>query len=414
MKRAHARVLALLVAGGPCAGLAQEAGSEPPLPRVDAVLRGLALNTPRAWNRPEVWGEGVVQAQATLDATPDTRLRVDGRVATLSQENRLIEAWVSHRFGESELRVGRQVMAWGRADGLNPTDNLSPRDYRTWLPYDEDQRFGTWALRLDTRPAPSLDLTLVASPYFQGSAIALSPGGPAVAEAPDTHRAGNGLFAAKLTRTGEALDWSLSWMRGLALLPGIRADAAGSGALAFHHDRVEVLGADVAANAGRFGLRAEVAWTRPRAGDDGRPAQRRPDVHAVVGADRTVFDNLNLNVQLFGRHVSDFSDPYAGAPGAQRALDIQNAITFGQQDRDSLGWTLRVSDKWLQETLKADVLLVRNMTRSNHFVRSVLSYAVSDRWTVAAGAVHHWGAADTNFGRKRPGNRVFLELRYGL
>jgi hypothetical protein len=173
-------------------------------------------------------------------------------------------------------------------------------------------------------------------------------------------------------------------------------------------------GADVAGNAGRFGLRAELAWTRPRAGDDGRPAQRRADVHAVVGADRTFFDNLYVNVQLFGRHVSGFSDPYAAPPGAQRALDLQNAITFGQQDRDSLGYTLRVGDKWLQETLKADLLLVRNMTRSNSFVRAALSYAASHRWTLAGGTVHHQGAADTNFGRKRPGNRVFVELRYGL
>lgn len=414
MKGAHARLLALLVAAGPLAGAAQEAHPAPPL-RVDATLRGLALHTPRAWNRPEVWAEGLVQAQATVDATPDTRVRVDARVATLAPETRLIEAYVGHRFGDSELRVGRQVMAWGRADGVNPTDNVSPRDYRTWLPYDEDQRFGTWALRLDTRPADALDLTLVASPYFEGSKIALPPGGPVVAEAPDTHRAGNGLFALKLNRAGEALDWSLSYLRGLALLPGIRAsDTAAAALLAFHHDRVEVLGADVAGNAGRFGLRAEMAWTRPRAGDDGRPAQRHADVQLVVGADRTFLDNLYVNVQLFGRHVSGFTDPYAVADGAQRALAIQNAITFGQQDRDSLGYTLRVGDKWLQETLKADVLLVRNMTRSNHFVRSVLSYAINDRWTVAAGGVYHWGAADTNFGRKRPGNRVFVELRYGL
>ena len=40
----------------------------------------------------------------------------------------LREAFVDLRFGHLDVRAGRQMIAWGRADGVNPTDNLSGQD----------------------------------------------------------------------------------------------------------------------------------------------------------------------------------------------------------------------------------------------------------------------------------------------
>ncbi|MBI3605573.1 MAG: hypothetical protein HY202_06050 [Nitrospirae bacterium] len=45
--------------------------------------------------------------------------------------------------------VGKQIVVWGRADGINPTDNLTPHDFTVLLPFEDDQRFGTTALKLD-------------------------------------------------------------------------------------------------------------------------------------------------------------------------------------------------------------------------------------------------------------------------
>lgn len=40
----------------------------------------------------------------------------------------------------------------GRADGINPTDNLSPRDYTRLVPDETDQRLGNDALKLTYIP----------------------------------------------------------------------------------------------------------------------------------------------------------------------------------------------------------------------------------------------------------------------
>jgi len=40
----------------------------------------------------------------------------------------LREAYIDAYLGPLDLRLGRQIIAWGRADLLNPTDNLTPRN----------------------------------------------------------------------------------------------------------------------------------------------------------------------------------------------------------------------------------------------------------------------------------------------
>ena len=51
------------------------------------------------------------------------------------------------RLGRLDVRAGRQIIAWGRADGVNPTDNLSGQDLTLLVPDDVDRRLGTTAVR---------------------------------------------------------------------------------------------------------------------------------------------------------------------------------------------------------------------------------------------------------------------------
>jgi len=255
---------------------------------------------------------------------------------------------------------------------------------------------------------------LVFSPWFESTIVPVPVLPHPVGLPSPARNLANSTFAIKLNRSDAALDWSVSYLRGLSLLPGARVlgvDAMGP-QLEFHNDRVQVLGADVARNFGRFGFRAEAAFTWPHGSDDGTPAQRHPDLFAVAGVDRTFQENLYVNAQLFGRHVLHYTDPYAISDPVQRQVSVQNAITYGQQDRTSLGYSLRISDKWLGDTLQAELLLVDVRTRNTRFMRPLLSYAVTDRVKATLGAVIYQGADDTLFGRKKFNNRVFVELRY--
>ena len=49
-------------------------------------------------------------------------------------------------YGKFDLRIGRQVISWGKTDLVNPTDHLSPRDFTDPLE-SEEERLGVIAVR---------------------------------------------------------------------------------------------------------------------------------------------------------------------------------------------------------------------------------------------------------------------------
>lgn len=431
MKATLAALAGMLAAVAmPLRAAAQDAGDDGARPpsstglQVDAVAR---VDAVRATQRDDgkglfIWtGQFKTLAKFSDDVRGALELRVSKPGNGHPDEGaaigaRVLEGYVSRRFAASDLRIGKQIVAWGRADGVNPTDNLSPRDYVTWLPFEDDQRFGAWAVRYDAHLERALDLTVLFLPWFESSVVAKPATADPVATPQPARNAANSQFAVKLNQSAGKLDWSVSYFRGLSLLPTARLTGMNDRGpqLEFRHDRVQVLGADTARNFGRFGFRAEAAWTWPSRSDDGAPATRQPDFFCVAGLDRTWLGSLYANVQLFGRRVQGFVDPYAIADPAQRAVAVQNAITAGQQDRTSAGYTVRVSNKWLGDTLEAELLLINNLTRGDRFARPVLTYAVTDRLKAALGAVIFQGADDTVFGRKKADSRYFIEVRYAM
>jgi hypothetical protein len=59
----------------------------------------------------------------------------------------LREAYVNAYVGPVDLRLGKQIIVWGRADALNPTNNLTPVDFRIRSPLEDDIRLGNVGAR---------------------------------------------------------------------------------------------------------------------------------------------------------------------------------------------------------------------------------------------------------------------------
>ena len=64
------------------------------------------------------------------------------------------EAYVNTYVGPVDLRLGKQIIVWGRADLLNPTANLTPNDLHARSPIEDDRRIGNIAARANLRLAP--------------------------------------------------------------------------------------------------------------------------------------------------------------------------------------------------------------------------------------------------------------------
>jgi len=88
---------------------------------------------PRLGERLSILAEGWVRNEELLheDAT----------------RGQLREAYLETGWGPLDLRIGKQIVAWGRADRINPTDNLTAKNFTLLDPDDDDQRLGTPAVK---------------------------------------------------------------------------------------------------------------------------------------------------------------------------------------------------------------------------------------------------------------------------
>lgn len=342
--------------------------------------------------------------------------RTQNALHSAGTQSLLREGYVDFMSGAADFRMGKQIIVWGRADQLNPTDNLSPRDNTLFAPEIDDQREGTVAAKGSYNFSGNLSglaATAIWLPRFRPNK---QPIAPAAGITYSEHVPTGDQYALKLEQSGQAVDWSLSYFHGFDLNPDMSIQSALPGAfnLSLQHHRLRVLGADAATVSGRYGLRAEVAytWTEDAAGDN--PFVKNPFFYGVIGADRTFFEYLNLNMQYFARQVSSYSDPNSIADPLTRTVAIQQSIIANQQDRLQQGMSLRISNKWLNETLEAELAAVYNVTRSDYLLRPRLGYAFDDHWKGTLGAILFRGHANTFFGLLRDRSAVFGELRYSF
>jgi hypothetical protein len=312
----------------------------------------------------------------------------------------LREAFVDLRMGRLDIRAGRQILAWGRADGVNPTDNLSGQDLRLLVPDDADRRLGATAVRASYY-VRDVSFTGVWLPEFRGHEFALPAPPPGVAFVREGTRWPGHQWAMRVEQTGRAVDWSVSYFRGRDMAPDLEARPPH---IRLSHHGVQVLGGDMAATVGRFGLRAEGAYVHTDDPHGRDPFTKNPFVFLVAGVDRTVGGLLNLNVQYLYRHVRHQRETSVSVQ------DVLNSQTRAVQH----GASFRLAYKWLHETLEAEGAAVAFAEPSGVAFRPKVVYALTDSWKALAGAEILRGEAASPFGFLERNSTAYAELRWSF
>lgn len=325
----------------------------------------------------------------------------------------LREAYADYAAGAWDFRLGRQIIAWGRADRVNPTDNLTARNFKILVPEDDDNRFGALAAKA-RYSFGDYSVTGIWLPDFRANILPFpqQTGVSYEEDVPNSHRT----WATKFERSGKNLDWSVSYYDGFDLNPDISVKSAGPfgvNVLLSHH-RYRVLGGDAATALGRYGLRGEIAYARTADSDGNDPFIKNPFVWGVVGVERTFLSYLNVNVQYFLRYVTKFEDPSNVANPALKDIALTQAIISNQRDQTQHGVTFRISNKWMNETLEGEVAGIWDVTRSGYLLRPKVTYAINDKWKAVAGLDYYGGPNDSFFGRLEKNRGGFAELIYGF
>lgn len=359
------------------------------------------------------WATARARAGSTGKLVFDGWVRNDRSFDGRPGETDVREAYGAAGFGNWDLGAGRQLIVWGKADSVNPTDVISVRNFTLLTPADEDQKTGVGTLRT-TYNRDDLRLSALWLPEFRPNTLPLPPTPGVRFEERDPSRP-HQQWALRAERSSERIDWSASYFDGYDKSPDLRADSAGtSGVLVgLYHSRVRVLGADAATTVGRWGVRTEAAytWTSDPAGTD--PFTKNSFFYGVLGADRTFLDDLNVNVQALYRRIAHYEDPFA-VSGPLQSLAIRQALISNQRDPEQVGATLRVSKKWWNDTLEAEVSAIAWFVHGDSLVRPRLKYAWTDRLKTTLGADFYRGPVDSFFGSLRDLGTAFVEGQYDL
>jgi hypothetical protein len=383
-------------------------------------LRGGYWTSSRNLDGREDFPTAALWLQGRWDPHPDAAVVLDGWVGNddlfhaSATDGKLREAYLDLRLGPVDLRIGRQIIAWGRADRINPTDTLTPRDFTLLVPEDPDQRFGITGVRATAHVGP-VSLTGILLPTFAPHVIPLRPPPPGstLEEKVPGDPVLQGAF--KVERTGGRVDWSLSYFDGFDLYPDLQVgNVRPAGAdLRLTHHRIRVVGADVAVATGPYTLRGEAAYTfteHARRGDQ----IKSPFFFLVVGADRTLPGAVSVNLQYLLRVVADFQRPGDVEDPLRRQVAIEQALINDQLDPVKHAVALRVASAWLNETLRSELGVIVSPTRWDYAVRGKITYALTDRVRLTTGADIFRGETPSFFGRLRDTSTGYVEVRWGF
>lgn len=384
-------------------------------PDLNGSVRAGYFSSSRKLDGKNDLGTGSVWLKATQNIGEDISLVAKGWVRndeSYGSLKKLQEGYLNFSSGNVDYRVGRQIIVWGRADRLNPTDNLTPRNFTLLTPEEDDQRIGSLAAKV-TYHLHDNSLTGIWLPDMNPNIfpVTTTPGIFFTQHIPNTNR-----IALKFDRSGGDVDWSTSYYSGLDLNPDIAIGAATTSGtnLIFNHNHIRVFGMDAATVIGRYGLRAEAAYTWTANTGVSDFLIKKPFLYMVMGGDRTFFDYLNVNIQYYLRHVTNYSDPQAIADPLLRTVAVQAAALWNQFSRSQHGISVRVSNKWFNETLEGEIATVASFGLSNYFIRPKLVYAFSDNVKGSLGLDIYRGESNTFFGRLRDNSLLFAEMKYGF
>lgn len=369
-----------------------------------------------------------VQPEGTLDLGSWGRvfaaveLRGDG-VASRRNRAWTDEAFVDLYVGPVDVRVGRQILAWGRADALNPTDYLGSRDYTDVLDADQE-RLAQDALKL-TWFASRGSVEVVFAPRARPSLVPIPDSrwwpprqdassavpAPSVRLTDDPARPGrSAALGVRASASVRSVDLALSLYRGPWHLSALVAhpptpDPEGTVVVEVTtvSPRLSAVGFDLATVVGQVGLHAEAATYLFDDREASAPGLDGPFLRYVVGWDyavRRVMGDRTLRLFAEWTHevpLRSDADPWSPndlnhvfrrailARAESPVTDESTIRVEGAYDAARGGWATSMEGEWrarqgMLVRVSADILgggpdTFFGTFRSNRRIHAVLRFA---------------------------------------
>ncbi len=334
----------------------------------------------------------------------------------------LREAYLDIYFNSVDLRIGKQQIIWGKADGVFITDIVSPKDLSEFLLRDFDEiRMGITSLKADyyigdntfelvwiptftpTLFPPEGSIWRPAMPDFQMPPV-IDNSREEVKQSLE-----NSEVFAKFSALTALVDFEV--MAGYAWdddptmhtvkhmdLSNPQQPELDSITVYPEHHRLTIGGGSFSTTIGPFVLRGEGAYysgkyfnsTDPQAKE---MVVKKDYLHYLLGLDYSIFD-----VHLSGQFIQ------------QAILDYDDAI---KNDEYSNMATFLATRDFLNETLNMSFFMYYDFNNEASLIRPKLTYDLADGFEVLVGANIFTGTAGM-FGQFNDNDMVYTQIKYSF
>ncbi|GAX61285.1 hydrolases of the HAD superfamily [Candidatus Scalindua japonica] len=318
----------------------------------------------------------------------------------------LEEYYAEFNFNSFDLKIGKQIFSWGKADGFNPTDNLNPRDYIDL--FVEEEKIGVPAINL-TYYWKNFTFDFVFIPTYTPTRLPLINARHSFLD-PETQFVINGreLPADKLSSSQTAIrilrhisgwDLSVSYYDGYddLTLATVESDQS----LTPRYNRTRVVGVDLATTFGGLGIHGEAAQFFYDGSKD------EDYLQYILGIDYT-WTNVIYDHDIF------LILEYMGDNTTQSREDKRPAFAsgLGRVFRNSLLSTITYK---FSETFELETKLANNLDHHmSYVINPEINYDITDELKLTVGIDFIEGTQTTFFGQFDNDDRGYFFLRYSF
>ncbi len=333
------------------------------------------------------------------------------------------EAYVDFLLDTIDIRVGKQAIIWGQAEGAFITDIVSPRDLRSFILSDfREIRKGIPAVKVDYYTG-AFTLEGIWIPRFvpismpaEGSLWrqepSLLPGAaitPLPSQLPDSSLENSELFG-KIRYFGSQINWEVmggyAWndsphIIGLTVTspgPPITAEATQA------YGRYAVLGGSLSATLGSVVLRSEAALYMDKPFSlavSGMPptisVEKHHQLQTLVGLDWSLW-GIDLSAQYLFSYV--FNHTSGLIDQGKQLPEFSHTFTF------------RMQDTFLDDRLTAKLFVYLEGSPLNALVRPALSWSIEDGVLLEGGLELFVGDEEGTFGSFTDNSLAYVSLRW--
>jgi hypothetical protein len=305
-----------------------------------------------------------------------------------------------------DLKIGRQVVVWGKSDNLRVTDVLNPMDNR--LPGMVDIKYRRLPVTMTKfdyyKGAWNLSGIVINEIRFDQTPVYNSDFFPGKSPLPPERKPTNFTFDTQqygLALNGIFNGWDLSLYQAWVYDNRAHLSTDNMGSPIRIHNRAAMTGVTGNVASGNWLLKGEAAWWQGLE-FAGVPEQNFDRIDLMAGIEYTGFSETMLSLEFVNRHLVDFQDRLRLSPD------------FAQEDLQQTA--LMFSRDFANDTIELKILcsIFGVHGEDGAFERLQLEYDVNDHTTLTGGIVFYQSGDQIAFSDVEKNDRVFLEYSYAF